>query len=79
MLLAATALLVLLPVWLPLAALADLVRGRLRLPTVRLLAFAVCWSWLEAVGVTIAAGLWLVGQRRNASRTSHSSGGGPRS
>lgn len=65
-LLAATALLVLLPVWLPLAALADLVRGRLRLPTVRLLAFAVCWSWLEAVGVTIAAGLWLVGQRRNA-------------
>jgi 1-acyl-sn-glycerol-3-phosphate acyltransferase len=23
-------------------------------------------SWLEAVGVTIAAGLWLVGQRRNA-------------
>ena len=52
-LLAAVALVVLLPLWLPLAALADIVRLRWRLPTVRLLGFAVCWTWLEAVGVTV--------------------------
>ncbi len=59
---AAVLLVVLLPLWLPLAALSDLVRGRRRLPTVRLLCFGLCWSWLEVVGVTIAAGLWLVGR-----------------
>lgn len=64
-LLAAVALVVLLPLWLPLAALADIVRLRWRLPTVRLLGFAVCWTWLEAVGVTVALLLWLTGQRRN--------------
>jgi 1-acyl-sn-glycerol-3-phosphate acyltransferase len=63
--LGAIALVVLLPLWLPLAALADIVRLRWRLPTVRLLAFAVCWTWLETVGVTAAALLWLTGQRRN--------------
>lgn len=65
LMLAAVALVVLLPLWLPLAALADIVRLRWRLPTVRLLAFAVCWTWLETVGVTAAALLWLTGQRRN--------------
>lgn len=63
--LAALALLVLAPLWLPLSLLADLVRGRLRLPTTRLLAFALCWAWLESIGVAVAAGLWLTGQRRN--------------
>ncbi len=62
----ATILLVaLLPIWLPLAALADVLRGRFRLPTARLLAFGLLWSWLETVGVTIAAGLWLVGKRKD--------------
>ena len=61
----AVALVVLLPLWLPLAALADIVRLRWRLPTVRLLAFAVCWTWLETVGVVAALLLWLTGQRRN--------------
>ena len=61
----AVALVVLLPVWLPVAALVDLVRGRTRLPTVRLLAFAVCWTWLETVGVMVAAALWIAGQHRN--------------
>ena len=56
---------VLLPIWLPLGALADLVRLRWRLPTVRLLAFAVCWTWLETIGVSIAALLWLTGHSRN--------------
>ncbi len=63
--LGAVALVVLLPLWLPVAALSDIVRLRWRLPTVRLLAFAVCWTWLETVGVTAALLLWLTGQRRN--------------
>lgn len=62
---AAVLLLVLLPLWLPLAAAGDLVRGRTRLPTARLLAFGLCWAWLETAGVTVAFAMWLVGQRRN--------------
>ncbi len=65
LLLAAILLVVLLPLWLPACAVIDLVRGRTRLPTVRLLAFAGCWAWLELIGVTVAALLWLAGQRRN--------------
>lgn len=61
----ALTLVVLLPIWLPLAALADVVRLRWRLPTVRLLAFAVSWTCLETIGVTAAALLWSTGQRRN--------------
>jgi 1-acyl-sn-glycerol-3-phosphate acyltransferase len=61
--LAAVLLVVLLPLWLPLAAVADAVRGRFRFPTVRLLAFGLLWSWLETAGITIAAGLWLTGRR----------------
>lgn len=63
--LAAVALVLFAPLWLPLSLLADLVRGRFRLPTARLLAFAMCWAWLESMGVAAAAGLWLTGQRRN--------------
>ena len=63
--LGAVALIALSPIWLPLAALADAIRLRWRLPTVRLLAFAVCWTWLEIVGVSVAALLWLTGQSRN--------------
>jgi hypothetical protein len=61
---AAILLVLLLPLWLPLATLADLLRGRTRLPLVRLLAFGVCWAWLESVGVAIAGGLWLIGRSR---------------
>jgi 1-acyl-sn-glycerol-3-phosphate acyltransferase len=60
---AAVALVVLLPVWLPLALLADVVRLRFRLPTVRLLAFGLCWAWLETCGVVVAAVLWCTGRR----------------
>jgi 1-acyl-sn-glycerol-3-phosphate acyltransferase len=63
LLVAAALLVVLLPLWLPLAILFDVVRARLRLPTVRLLAFALCWAWLETAGVTAALALWLVGRR----------------
>ncbi|MCY7301315.1 MAG: hypothetical protein LH616_19170 [Ilumatobacteraceae bacterium] len=65
LLLGAIVLVVLLPLWLPLAALADVVRLHWRLPTVRLLAVAVCWTWLETVGITAALLLWLTGQRQN--------------
>jgi 1-acyl-sn-glycerol-3-phosphate acyltransferase len=63
---AAVVLLVLVPVWLPLAALVDLLRGKLRFPLARLLLFALGWAWLESAGVLVAASLWLGGQRRNA-------------
>lgn len=53
------------PVWLPLAVVADLVRGRWRCPVARLLGFALCWSWLETAGVTVAGVLWLVGRSRS--------------
>ena len=63
--LAGIVLVVLLPVWLPLAVLADLVRLRRRLPTVRLLAFGLGWAWLETAGVAAAAALWIIGRADN--------------
>ena len=65
LLVAAVLLAALLPLWLPLVAIVDLARGRTRLPTVRLLAFGLCWAWLETAGVAVAAVLWLTGQSRN--------------
>lgn len=62
---AAVALLLLLPLWLPIGAVVDLVRGRVRLPIVRLLLFALGWAWLESASVLLAFGLWLAGQRNN--------------
>ena len=53
------------PLWLPVALVIDGVRLRFRFPLARLLAFAVCWSWLETAGVTAAFGLWLTGRRRD--------------
>ena len=50
------------PVWLVIGAVVDLVRGRPRLPVVRLLAFALLWSWLETVGVVASALLWILGR-----------------
>ncbi|MFM2076150.1 MAG: hypothetical protein RJA49_40 [Actinomycetota bacterium] len=63
--LAAVLLVTLLPLWLPLAAAADLLRLRFRLPTVRLLAFGLCWAWLETAGVLAAFAMWLVGGAGN--------------
>lgn len=53
------------PVWLPLAALVDVARGRFRLPVVRLLAFGVCWCWVESVGVLRLFALWVAGRARD--------------
>ncbi len=50
------------PIWLPLALLVDLVRFRFRFPIARLLAFAVCWCWIESGGVGRAFVLWLRGR-----------------
>jgi len=54
-----------LPIWLPVTALVDMVRGRFRCPVTRLLFFGVLWSWLEICGVVASAIFWLTGQRRN--------------
>jgi 1-acyl-sn-glycerol-3-phosphate acyltransferase len=62
---AAVLLTVLSPVWLPIAAIADLIRGRWRLPFARLGLFAVGWAWLETAGVATAGVLWVTGQRHN--------------
>nr|ALS91023.1 acyltransferase [uncultured bacterium] len=61
----AVSLLVLLPIWLPVSTVADLVRGRVRLPFARLLLFALGWAWLELACVLIAFGLWLGGRSKN--------------
>jgi 1-acyl-sn-glycerol-3-phosphate acyltransferase len=57
-LVAALLLLVLLPVWLPLAALVDALRGKFRLPAARLLLFGLCWTWLETIGIVVSFWLW---------------------
>ena len=63
--LCALALLVLVPLWVIACLLVDLVGKKWRAPTLRLVAFALCWSWLEAIGVSVAGFLWLVGQGKN--------------
>ncbi|MEO7370923.1 MAG: lysophospholipid acyltransferase family protein [Ilumatobacteraceae bacterium] len=67
--LAAIVLLLGIPIWIPVSIVSDLVRGRLRLPTARLLMFALGWAWLESASVLIAFGLWLV--RRGHDVTLH--------
>lgn len=62
-------LVVLAPLWLVVGLIVDLAARRFRLPIVRLLAFAVCWAWLEIVGVTASGIFWIAGRRRN--RTIH--------
>lgn len=53
------------PIWLPISLLIDLVRGKFRCPTARLLAFAVMWAWIEVAGVLTSGLFWAAGQRRN--------------
>ncbi|MEO6122522.1 MAG: 1-acyl-sn-glycerol-3-phosphate acyltransferase [Ilumatobacteraceae bacterium] len=62
---AAIGLTVFAPIWFPLTVVADVVRGRFRCPTTRLLAFGFCWAWLETAGVLVATAMWLTGQRNN--------------
>lgn len=60
--LATVAITLAIPFWLPIAVVADLARGRFRLPVVRLLAFAVCWCWIESIGVIRSFALWATGR-----------------
>ena len=65
LLVGAVLLVVLAVVWIPAALLADLLRGRWRLPLVRLLSFAVCWAWLETAGVVMSFVFLLMGKARD--------------
>ena len=53
------ALVVLLPIWLPVMLVIDLFTAPRRLPRVRLMFFALWWTWLEIIGLTVA-GWWFV-------------------
>ena len=66
LLVAAVLLIALIPAWLPVSLVVDLVLRRFRFPLARLLAFALCWTWLEVAGVTAAFLLWSAGLGRNA-------------
>ena len=66
--LGAVLLVVLSVVWAPAAVIADLLRGRFRFPILRLLAFALCWAWLESIGVLVSFALLLVGRARDHRR-----------
>jgi 1-acyl-sn-glycerol-3-phosphate acyltransferase len=54
------------PIWLPLALVADTIRARRRFPIARLLAFGVCWTWIEVAGVARSGVTFLVGKARHA-------------
>lgn len=54
------------PIWLPAALLVDAVRGRFRFPLARLLAFGVCWTWIEVAGITWSAATFVIGRARHA-------------
>lgn len=62
LLLAAVTITLTAPVWVPIAVAADVFRRRFRLPLVRLLAFAVCWCWIESLGVIRSFALWATGR-----------------
>lgn len=56
------------PLWAPAAVIADLLRGRRRLPLARLLAFGVVWSWGETAGVARSLAEWLRGNAGDQDR-----------
>lgn len=51
--------------WVPIAIVVDIARGRFRLPLLRLLAFGLCWSWIESIGILCALIFRMCGQRHN--------------
>jgi 1-acyl-sn-glycerol-3-phosphate acyltransferase len=63
----AIVLLVMIPVWLPVLTLIDLVRRRWRFPLLRFVTFGTLWAWLETIGLFVAAFLFVVGQAKNQS------------
>ncbi len=59
------ALLVLVPIWFPVALVYDLVRAPRRLPITRLMLFALCWAWIEIAALVRLAFVWLTGRGGN--------------
>lgn len=53
------------PVWAVGSILFDAVRRKWRLPTLRLLAFALAWAWIELAGLVAALLFFLSGQGKN--------------
>lgn len=64
----AIGLTVLIPVWLPLVVLADVLRLSWRFPLARLLAFGVCYAWLETAGILVSFAYALAGRRHDVAR-----------
>lgn len=52
------------PLWLLAGTVTDVACRRWRLPIVRLLAFGVCWAWLEVLGIIAATWLWGSGRSK---------------
>lgn len=65
---AGVGLVVLLPLWLPIALAVDLMRAPRRLPVTRLLAFALSWAWIETIGVVRLTVIWLTGNAGDVER-----------
>jgi 1-acyl-sn-glycerol-3-phosphate acyltransferase len=61
-------LLVLLPIWLPIALIADLVTDHRRLPRTRLLLFALGWTWLESAALVRLGWIWVTGGAHDLGR-----------
>ena len=57
-------LVLLLPIWLPIVALIDVVTAPRRMPRTRLMGFALWWSWLEILGLTCAGWLFVTGRAK---------------
>ena len=58
----AAGLTLLLPLWLPIAVAADLIKLKPRLPLTRLLLFGLCWAWIEIAGLARSLGAWVTGR-----------------
>lgn len=61
----AVALVLLLPVWLPMVLVVDVLRAKWRMPLCRFTFFALLWAWMETLGIIGAASLWCVGKAKN--------------
>lgn len=61
----AIVLTVTLPLWAIVTMVVDAVRGRVRFPISRLIAFATCWAWLETSGLVVALFLFFSGRGRS--------------
>lgn len=61
----ALVLLILAPIWIVVCVVIDVFSRKWRFPTLRLIAFALCWTWLESAGVIASFFLWIFGQGKN--------------